>query len=91
MEDEIIKKMFKKPEDEPVFQIGQTVRVISYIEVNFPSSMGYWFNAKCKVLKIVPRGFFGRVWCYVLEHPDGHICEFKKEELDLRYRKRKAA
>lgn len=91
MKSEIIKKMFSSPESKPDFVVGQTVRVISRIDVNMPSSLSYWLDTKCKVLRVIPRGFGNREWCYELLHPNGKICEFKLEELDLRYRRRKAA
>ena len=86
MEDEFVKKLFSKPKDKPVFIVGQTVRVISNIDINMPRELDYWLNTKCKVLKIIPRGFCAREWCYELLHPNGQTCEFKLEELDLRYK-----
>ena len=91
MSDELVKAMFSKPKLQPVFEIGQTVRVISRIDMNMPKDLDYWLNAKCKVLSIVPRGFGCREWCYELMHDNGRTCEFKASELDLRYRKRKFA
>ena len=91
MEDGIIKKMFADPEVKPDFNVGQTVRVISRIDVNMPAELNYWLNSKCVVLRIIPRGFISREWCYELQHPNGQTCEFKSEELDLRYKRRKAA
>jgi hypothetical protein len=90
MED-VLKAILANPKENPVFEAGQTVRVISKIDVNMPASLNYWLNAKCEVLRAIPRGFVGREWCYELKHPNGAICEFKTEELDLRYRKRKSA
>ena len=91
MKDEMLKKMFAKPESAPDFVVGQTVRVISRIDVNMPSSLDYWLGTKCEVLRVIPRGLGNREWCYELRHPNGKICEFKREELDLRYKRRKAA
>jgi len=88
--DEVLKEMFAHPKEQPAFEVGQTVRVISRIDVNMPADLNYWLNSKCVVLRVIPRGFVGREWCYELKHPNGAICEFKSEELDLRYRKRKA-
>lgn len=91
MNDEALKAMLANPKEKPLFEVGQTVRVISRIDVNMPSDLSYWLNTECEVLKVVPRGFIGREWCYELRHPTGNTCEFKAEELDMRYRKRKAA
>ena len=91
MKDEILKKMLAAPESAPDFEVGQTVRVISRIDVNMPKELGYWLNTKCEVLRVMPRGFVNREWCYELRHPNGRTCEFKLEELDLRYKRRKAA
>lgn len=91
MQDEIVKAMFAAPESIPDFVVGQTVRVISRIDVNMPRELSYWLNTKCTVLQVVPRGFFNREWCYQLRHPNGQYCEFKACELDMRYKRRKAA
>ena len=91
MQDEILKHMFSAPESMPDFVVGQTVRVISRIDVNMPRELNYWLNAKCEVLAVIARGFFCREWCYKLRHPNGMTCEFKADELDLRYKRRKAA
>ena len=88
MSDEIIKKMFEDPKSKPIFVIGQTVRVISKIDVNMPPELDHWLNAKCVVIGIKPRGFIYREWCYELRHPNGRKCEFKSEELDHRYKRR---
>ncbi len=91
MKDEMLKKMLAAPESKPDFEEGQTVRVISRIDVNMPKELDYWLNEKCVVLRVIPRGFISREWCYELRHPNGSTCEFKLEELDLRYKRRKAA
>ncbi|MCP4987126.1 MAG: hypothetical protein GY928_14095 [Colwellia sp.] len=89
MKNEIIKKMLAKPDGEPDFTVGQTVRVISRIDVNMPRSLNYWLGTKCEVLRVIPRGFGNRVWCYELRHTNGKTCEFTLDELDLRYKRRK--
>jgi hypothetical protein len=89
MTDDLIAKILSTaPKERPVFAIGQTVRVLSKIDVNFPKELDYWLNSKCKVVDIIPRGFIGRDWSYELIHENGKTCEFRKEELDLRYRLR---
>jgi hypothetical protein len=91
VQDEIVKAMFAAPESIPDFVVGQTVRVISRIDVNMPRELDYWLNSKCEVIAVVARGFICRDWSYKLLHENGHTCEFRKEELDLRYKRRKAA
>lgn len=81
-------ELVKDPKEKPIFEVGQTVRVVSHIDVNFPENCYFWLDTKCEVLAVVPRGFFGREWCYRLKHPNGSVDEFKAEELDKRYRKR---
>jgi len=88
MPKDILALLSAEPKTMPSFVVGQTVRVISKIDVNMPECLDYWLNMKCIVLKVIPRGLCCREWCYELKHPDGHICEFKLEELDLRYRSR---
>lgn len=90
MNDDIIKQLFAHPKSEPEFVVGQTVRVISSITVNMPEELDYWLDTKCEILNVVPRGFFGREWCYELRHPNGRTCEFTRDELDLRYRRKSA-
>jgi hypothetical protein len=86
MNDKVIKHMISaKPEGKPLFVVGQTVRVISNIEVNFPPSLNHWLNSKCIVLNVVTRGLISKEYVYELLHPNGRICEFKAEELDRRY------
>lgn len=91
MSNEVMKMMFSEPESTPAFIVGQMVRVISHIDVNMPKELDYWLDTKCEVLRVIPRGLIGREWCYELKHQNGHTCEFKLEELDLRYRQRKEA
>ena len=90
MNDAMVKELFAPPQSEPDFKVGQTVRVISRIDVDMPSQLDYWLDTKCEVLLVVARGFGCREWCYKLRHPNGRTCEFTLEELDLRFR-RKAA
>lgn len=87
METDVLAELLKDPVERPLFVVGQTVRVISKIDVNFPKECHFWLNTECEVLAIVPRGFFGREWCYRLKHPNGSIDEFKPDELDGRYKR----
>jgi len=88
VKDDVLAKMFSPPKSEPVYVVGQTVRVISRIDVNMPQRLDYWLNSKCTVIGVVPRGFISREWCYLLRHENGNTCEFKAEELDSRYKRR---
>jgi hypothetical protein len=88
MSEEFIKQLFAQPKSKPIFEVGQTVRVISRIDVNMPKELDHWLNSKCKVIGVVARGFISRDWSYELLHKNGRTCEFRKEELDLRYKKK---
>lgn len=84
----MLAELFSDPKTTPIFVVGQTVRVICRIDVNMPRELDHWLNTKCEVLRVIPRGFCCREWCYELKHPNGKTCEFKADELDLRYRRR---
>ncbi len=88
IDQQIAKQFCQPPREGQLFSVGQTVRVIKYIECNMPSELDYWLNTECEVLKIVPRGFISREWAYELKHPNGKRCEFKIDELDRRYIKK---
>ena len=88
IEDQIAKQFCAAPKAKKSFSIGQTVRVIKYIECNMPSELDYWLDTECEVLAIIPRGFISREWAYEIRHPNGKRCEFKLEELDRRYIKK---
>jgi len=79
----------KTIDTEPIFSIGQTVRVVSHIEINFPAELDYWLGAKCEVLSLTARGMFCPEWWYQLRHPNGEVCDFNAGDLDHRYAKRK--
>ena len=73
----------------PDFILGQSVRVISQIDINFPRELSYWFNSKGIVVDMYITGLFSNTWRYDLIHPDnGNICTFEISELDLRSKKK---
>ncbi len=84
----MLAELFKDPDTTPAFVVGQTVRVISRIDVNMPMELDYWSDTECEVLEVVARGFCSREWCYKLLHPNGDTCEFKTDELDMRSRRK---
>jgi len=86
---EILKHMCSTPTGEQFFKVGQNVRVISRIDCNMPKELSHWLNSVCEVVRVIPRGLISREWSYELRHANGATCEFKVEELDLRYRIRK--
>ena len=86
MNDKVIQAMLEPITTKPIFKVGQTVRVISNIDVNMPKELDYWLGQKCELIKCIPRGLIRKEWAYLLKHPNGHTCEFMGHELDRRYK-----
>lgn len=86
--DKVMAAMLKPITAEPIFKAGQTVRVLSRIDVNMPVELDYWLGEKCEVIKPVPRGLIRKEWAYLLQHPNGRTCEFMEYELDRRFKRR---
>jgi hypothetical protein len=85
IEDALLKNIQTPVKTTPVFHLGRMTRVISRIDVNFPSELDHWLSTKCLVIDIVERGLGHREHCYEVLHPTKHTyCEFKLEDLDLR-------
>lgn len=86
--DKVMQAMMEPIKTEPVFQLGQTVRVILNIDVNFPSELDYWLNSKCEVIEQKAVGLVNKRWVYILRHPNGRTCEFSEDEIDGRYKRK---
>lgn len=87
MSNPVLDAMPRPIETTPRFMVGQTVRVLSGLDVNMPPELTHWLGAKCKVLRQIQSGLVHKSWAYLLEHPNGRTCEFKEDELDRRYRR----
>lgn len=90
MSNPVLDSMLRPIETAPRFEVGQTVRILSGLDVNMPPELEHWLGAKCKVLQQIPSGLVHKNWAYLLEHPNGRTCEFKEDELDRRYRRKRS-
>jgi hypothetical protein len=89
IENVIKKNLEKRKAMKPEFVLGQSVRVISNIYINFPNELDFWCDSKGIVVDMYISGLFSNTWRYDLIHPsNGNICTFELSELDLRSRKK---
>jgi hypothetical protein len=89
IENVIKKNIEDRKSMKPEFVLGQSVRVISNIDINFPNELNYWCNSKGIIVDMYISGLFSNTWRYDLIHPsNGNICTFELFELDLRSKKK---
>ena len=83
--DPVMAAMLKPIDVDPLFNVGQSARVLLSVGEELPPGLEYWPGSVCMVLERIPRGLVRKVWSYRLLHINGRTCEFREEELDRRY------
>ena len=89
MEENNFMKMMRRIETKPfLYSFGQKARVLSNV-IEDGQTPEYWSGAKVEIRERYHTPIFkNRV--YVVKHlKNNRICEFKEEELDKRYRRKR--